>query len=111
MAFTGTIASTTRRGAARHVYRQQASLWQTGLRQQMFLGNEDFIARMQALASIEQRRAVEVPKVQRKSAGPLRESLRQTADRPEALRVAYRECGITMTARAKELGLSVSRII
>ena len=57
----------------------------------MFLGGEDFIARMQAPASIEQRRAVEVPKVQRKSAGPLRECLRRTADRPEALRVAYRQ--------------------
>ena len=34
----------------------------------------------------------------------------RTADRPEALRIAYRECGITMTAMAKELQLSVSRI-
>ena len=85
-------------------------MWQTGLRQQVFLGREDFVARMQALASVEQRRAVEVPKVQRKSAGPLRKCLRRTVDRPEALRVAYRQCGITMTARAKELGLSVSRI-
>ena len=34
----------------------------------------------------------------------------RTADRPEALRIAYRECGIMMTAMAKELQLSVSRI-
>ena len=85
-------------------------MWQTGLRQQVFLGREDFVARMQAPASIEQRRAVEVPKVQRKSAGPLRECLRRTADRPETLRVAYQERGIAMTASAEELGLSVSHI-
>ena len=34
----------------------------------------------------------------------------RTADRPEALRIAYRECGITMTTMAKELQLSVSHI-
>ena len=38
-----------------------------------------------------------------------RNALRRTADRPEALRMAYRECGITMTAMAKLLQLSVSR--
>ena len=40
----------------------------------------------------------------------LQDCLQRTADRPEALRIAYRECGITMTAMAKELQLSVSRI-
>ena len=88
----------------------EASLWQTGLRQQVFLGDEDFVARMQALASTAQRSAVDVPKAQRKSPNTLQDCLRRTADRPEALRVAYRECGITMTAMAKELKLSVSRI-
>ena len=65
---------------------------------------------MQALASTEQRSAVEVPKAQRKSPSTLQECLRRTADRSDALRIAYRECGITMTAMAKELHLSVSRI-
>ena len=88
----------------------EASLWQTGLRQQVYLGDEDFVARMQALASTEQRNAVDVPKAQRKSPSTLQNCLRRTADRPEALRIAYRECGITMTAMAKELQLSVSRI-
>ena len=88
----------------------EASWWQTGLRQQVFLGDEDFVARMQALASTGQRSAVDVPKAQRKSPSTLQECLQRTADRPEALRIAYRECGITMTAMAKELQLSVSRI-
>jgi putative transposase len=65
---------------------------------------------MQALASTEQRSAVDVPKAQRKSPSALQDGLRRIADRPEALRIAYRECGITMTAMAKELQLSVSRI-
>ena len=88
----------------------EASLWQTGLRQQVFLGDEDFVARMQALASTEQRSAVDIPKAQRKSPSTLQDCLRRTAGRPEALRIAYRERGITMTAMAKELQLSVSRI-
>ena len=75
-----------------------------------FLGDEDFVARMQALASTEQRSAGYVPKAQRKSPSTLQDCLRRTADRPEALRIAYRECGITMTAMAKELQLYVSRI-
>ena len=88
----------------------EASLWQTGLRQQVFLGGQDFVARMQAQASTEQRSAGYVPKARRKSPSTLQDCLRRTADRPEALRIAYRECGITMTAMAKELQLSVSRI-
>ena len=88
----------------------EASLWQTGLRQQVFLGDEDFVARMQALASTEQRSAVDIPKAQRKSPSTLQDCLRRTAGRPEALRIAYRERAITMTAMAKELQLSVSRI-
>ena len=65
---------------------------------------------MQALASTEQRSAGYVPKAQRNSPSTLQDCLQRTADRTEALRIAYRECGITMTAMAKELQLSVSRI-
>ena len=53
----------------------EASLWQTGLRQQVFLGDEDFVARMQALAPTEQRSAVDVPK-------------RRSASRPARCRIA-----------------------
>ena len=53
----------------------EASLWQTGLRQQIFLGDEDFVAHMQALASTEQRSAVDVPK-------------RRSASRPARCRIA-----------------------
>ena len=50
----------------------KASLWQTCLRQQVYLGDEDFVARMQALASTEQRGAGDVPKAQRKLLAVLR---------------------------------------
>ena len=88
----------------------EAPLWQTGLRQQVFLGDEEFVARMQARASPQRRSAIEVPKVQRKSPCTLQDCLTRITDRADALRAAYRDCGITMTALAKELGLSVSHV-
>ena len=57
----------------------KASLWETGLRQQVYLGDEDFVARMQALASTEQRSAGYVPKAQRKSVSTLQDCLRATS--------------------------------
>ena len=88
----------------------EAPFWQTGLRQQVFLGDEGFVARMQALASPAQRSAVDVPKAQRTSPCTLKDCLKRFPDRADALRMAYRECGFTMTALAKDLGLSVSRV-
>jgi hypothetical protein len=85
-------------------------LWESGLRRQVFLGDEDFVARMQALAAPERRAALEVPKAQRQSGGTLQDCLARCADRAQALRMAYRDCGISMTALAKELDLSVSHI-
>ena len=88
----------------------EAPFWQTSLRQQVFLGDEAFVARMQALASPAQRSAVDVPKAQRKSPCTLKDCLKRFPDRADAVRMADHECGITMTALAKELGLSVSRV-
>jgi putative transposase len=89
----------------------EAPIWQAGLRGQVFLGDEAFVARMQALATPVQRAAVDVPKAQRKSPCSLQECLEQLpGQQAQAMHRAYRECGITMTAMAKELGLSVSRV-
>lgn len=85
-------------------------LWERGLRRQMFLGDEDFVARMQALAAPARLAAVEVPRAQRKSGGTLQDCLKRCTDRPQALRMAYRDCGISMTALAKQLDLSVSHV-
>ena len=87
-----------------------ATLWQTGLRKQVFLGDEEFVTRMQALASPQQRSAMEIPKAQRKSPCTLQDCLLKSVDRGDALRMAYRGGGITMTALAKELALSVSHV-
>lgn len=85
-------------------------LWERGLRRQMFLGDEDFVTRMQALAAPARLAAVEVPRAQRKPGGTLQDCQKRCADRPQALRMAYRDCGISMTALAKQLDLSVSHV-
>ncbi len=89
---------------------EDASLWSIGLRQQVFLGDENFVARMQALARPEQRNAIEVPMLQRQRPATLQDCLRMFPDRNEALLHAYQDCGVTMTAIARELGLSLSRV-
>ena len=89
----------------------EAPIWDSGLRGQVFLGDEAFVAKMQALATPVQRAAVDVPKAQRKSPCSLQDCIEQSpGQRGQALRRAYRQCGITMTAMAEELGLSVSRV-
>lgn len=89
----------------------EVPIWQDGLRSQIFLGDEAFVARMQAQCTPANRAAVDVPKAQRKSPLALKDCLRQSPGQPgHALRKAYREGGITMTAIANEMGLSVSRV-
>ena len=88
----------------------EPSIWKDGLRQQVFLGDDAFVSRMQTLAGTRRRASAEVPRVQRKRPGTLQDYLNRNADRAQALRLAYRECGITMSAMARELGLSVSRV-
>lgn len=88
----------------------EAPLWQSALRQQVFLGDEEFVTRMQALAAPQPRSAIEVPRMQRKSPCTLQDCLKREADQGAALRMACCECRITMTALAKELGLSVLRV-
>jgi putative transposase len=99
-----------RRYAALVATAPQASLWDTALRQQIYLGDEQFVARMQALA--EPRRAIarETPKAQRARTATLAQWLAACATREEALYRAHTESGLSMTALARELGLSVPRV-
>ncbi len=87
-----------------------AGLWTTGLRQQVFLGDEGFVARMTAQLPTTTRRTVDVPRRQRAVPLNLQQLMRQGASREQALHTAYREGGLTMTQLARELGLSVSRV-
>jgi REP element-mobilizing transposase RayT len=86
-------------------------LWEGALRQQIYLGDEAFVERMQAQAAGAAKASTEVPRRQRvrpqKLAGYLAAS---PDDRALALRRAYVEGGITMSRIARELGLSVSRV-
>lgn len=87
------------------------SLWQRGLTVQIVLGDAQFAARMQALASPAQTRASDIPRAQRLPALSLLQCLdRCSGHRAPALRVAHVEGGLSISALAREIGLSVSRV-
>jgi hypothetical protein len=102
-------------GVAAGVAEGDPSFWGRALRQQIYLGDEAFVARMQARAASTRLASAEVPAAQRKPmtatpAQALAASMAQGAGRAQALRMAYRDHGHTMTALAKAAGLSVSRV-
>lgn len=83
-------------------------LWETALRGQIYLGDEEFAKRMQARAPSRDLR--EVPRKQRRSVSrPLSYYLSHYS-RDVAITRAYREGGHTQSAIAQVTGLSVSRI-
>ena len=92
------------------------SIWTDGLRQQIYLGNDDFDARMQARLSPERSGIAGNPCSA--AHGPDRTAPTQVVSgllgrvrpRNQALTMAYRECGMTMPALAAATGLSVSRV-
>jgi REP element-mobilizing transposase RayT len=94
------------------------SFWTNALRQQIYLGDQAFIERIQARvdeANLSRgrrssHRRSEVPSPQRSKPRSLQYWLRTQATRGDALRAAHVESGITMTALAQELGLSVGRV-
>lgn len=86
-------------------------LWEEGLRQQIYLGDDAFVARTLALADPARRRAVDVPRAQRRAEVPsLQQWLQRCPTRDQAMWQAYRSSGMRMTVIAAELGLSVSRV-
>jgi hypothetical protein len=93
---------------------REAPLWAGALRQQVYLGDDAFVERMQARSAAEQITTSETPPPQRAEVQPpprpLAEWMASCSTREEALYRAYREGGLTMTAMARELGLSVARV-
>ena len=89
-------------------------LWDRALRQQIYLGDERFVERMQALAAppgpASARSAREVPMAQRRRVMTLQQWLAEGPTREQALWRAHVQGGFTMSAMAQELGLSVSRV-
>lgn len=87
------------------------SFWASALRGQIYLGDETFADRMRAQTSVELRQAKAVPRLQRDGAKTWAQCLELCkGDRNKALVLAYRQGGLTMTALAATLGLSVTHI-
>ena len=86
------------------------ALWAEGLNRQIYLGDDAFVGRMLEAALPTAQRSTQVPKAQRSATRSLAEWLAQCGSREEALRRAYTESGLTMTAMAAELGLTVARV-
>ena len=89
-------------------------LWDRGLRQQIYLGDQRFVERMQAFAAppgpASARSPREVPMAQRRRLMTLPQWLAEGPTREQALWRAHAQGGFTMTVMAQELGLSVSRV-
>ncbi len=85
-------------------------LWPACLHQQIYLGDADFVARMQALADPERAQSKQIPHLQRSAPLTLIDWLASCPTREEALLMAYRKSGISMTALAAELGVSTARV-
>ena len=73
-----------------------------GAAAQIYLGDEDFVERMQALAEPQRATAREVPKAQRRKNRSLPQWLAGCGSREEALYKAYTESGLSISAIALE---------
>lgn len=89
---------------------QGVSLWAGALNRQIYLGDDNFVARMLDQASPQALHSVSVPKLQRSSTRSLSDWLGLCSTREEALYQAYTESGQTMTALAAEVGLTLARV-
>jgi putative transposase len=93
------------------------SLWDSALRQQIYLGDADFVDRMQALASTSSASSKgkakggnfsQVPKAQRVKVLTMAQWLACSDSPAHALWRGHREGGLTMTAMAAAMGKSVA---
>lgn len=92
-------------------------LWDSALRQQIYLGDADFVDRMQAIASSSPtsakgkskgRNLTQVPKIQRVKVLTMAQWLTCSDSPAHALWRGHREGGLTMTAMAAAMGKSVA---
>jgi len=85
-------------------------LWDDTLKGQIYLGDDAFMTRMQALLAPEQASAADVPSVQRRSWPENLAHFFSSHPRNEAIALAHITGVHTMSAIAQEAGLSVSRV-
>ncbi len=84
-------------------------LWDQALKAQIYLGDEDFVARMQTQLHPSRVDAVDIPNAQRRSPPMAIELILKDHPRDDAIARAF-QSGHSMTAIARAVGLSVSRI-
>jgi putative transposase len=92
-----------------------ADFWATHLRGQIYLGDEDFAARMRARAAPSARQSREVPERQRSATAPCPATSvgwlqAYEGRRAQALHAAYRAGWKTMPGLAASCGLSVAHV-
>ncbi len=85
-------------------------LWDEALNRQVFLGDNAFVERIQALLTPATKAGQTIPMCQRGAPKRLADWLRECGGRDEALWIAHTRSGLRMTAMAAELGLSVARV-
>jgi putative transposase len=85
-------------------------LWDGALRQQIYLGDENFVKRMRALADPHNSTDQDIPKVHQRKARSLKQWLDSCENRDEAMYQAHTQGALSMTAIGRETGLSVSRV-
>jgi putative transposase len=88
-------------------------LWDEGLHQQIYLGDDEFVARMQAQATkfeAVSKRQAEIPAAQRRQPCTFKQWLKAADSREHGIYNALVQGAHTMSAIAAQLGLSVSRI-
>jgi len=89
---------------------RDANPWKLHLRQEIYLGEEAFVADTRARATAHRLRSPEIARTQRTSQNTLAEWLTPERTRDEAFRLAYSLGGMTMAEIARQAGMSVSGV-
>jgi REP element-mobilizing transposase RayT len=88
----------------------ESDLWARGLRRQIYLGDDAFVERMQAQAKTLRLSSTRAPRQQRLKPREIAGWIAKAGSRDQGIFDAFTQGGHTMTAVAKALGLSVSRV-
>lgn len=109
------ITSADQRSAARAYARlvgegSGENPWVDGLKHEIFLGDDAFVARMQSRLHAPTSQSAEIPASQRSAVADWRQRRASTASRAEQFRAAYAGGELTMAQIARQANLSVSRV-
>lgn len=85
-------------------------LWKGHLRQEIFLGSEDFVERMQSSAGSSRLESAEIPSSHRLAPAAIVKSAETRRAQAEAFRRAYYKDGLTMSAIARQACMSTSTV-